>query len=502
MKLHGCALTGLVAAALSSYAGDAAACGGCFAPPAESTVVTGHRMALSVSTSQTVLWDQIQYSGNPTDFAWVLPIKPGAVIELSTDAWFEALEQGTLANVIAPPINCPNQGGGFGCGSLALAENFSGTGGGSDPHVTVLHEGTVGPYDTVTLMADQQGVLNDWLSSHGYNVDASTQPIIDAYVAEGFNFIALRLQPTKDVQQMKPVRVRTQGASAALPLRMVAAGTGPEVAITLFVISEGRYAADGFANTTVDNHFLAWDFVSNTSNFAELRSALLEQNGGATWLTAYAGERPFFTSPKDPLSGGFYGFSEDFTALNTLADVYFDKGLQNGELDALCQGVAAQFTSVASSVDRVTNPCPPGAPLDDPSCGTVAVGETDARLFVCGALDDFAAALDGLHPRDVWLTRLEANLPRALLGSDLTVSPAGEQAEVSNWHQATIAANTEGFCPSAGPPIAGLDKKGGSGGDRGMWFGAGAMGLALVGALRRLLRRRAARSEMAKGIIA
>src|SRR5687767_3298942 len=35
------------------------ACGGCFAPPpqqSESTVVTDHRMALSISSQQTVLW--------------------------------------------------------------------------------------------------------------------------------------------------------------------------------------------------------------------------------------------------------------------------------------------------------------------------------------------------------------------------------------------------------------------------------------------------------------
>ena len=69
----------LTAALLSS--GSADACGGCFAPPSTSTVVSGHRMALSISMKQTVLWDQIEYQGNPEEFSWVLPIKPGARIE-------------------------------------------------------------------------------------------------------------------------------------------------------------------------------------------------------------------------------------------------------------------------------------------------------------------------------------------------------------------------------------------------------------------------------------
>ena len=83
---------------------------------------------------------------------------------------------------------------------------------------------------------------------HGYAIDPSVKPIIDAYTAEGFDFIALRLLPGQGVQQMKPVRVVTPGMSPTLPLRMVAAGTGANVAITLFVIGEGRYEAQNFPN--------------------------------------------------------------------------------------------------------------------------------------------------------------------------------------------------------------------------------------------------------------
>jgi len=85
---------------------DARACGGCFHPEdqPETTVVTGHRMAFSISTTQTVLWDQIQYAGNPKDFAWVLPGKPGARIEVANDAWFEALDAATTTRVVAPQL--------------------------------------------------------------------------------------------------------------------------------------------------------------------------------------------------------------------------------------------------------------------------------------------------------------------------------------------------------------------------------------------------------------
>src|SRR5689334_22322053 len=85
-----------------SHSTDAQACGGCFHTAAESeiSVVTGHRMALSISPERTVLWDQIEYSGEPTDFAWVLPVGPGAYIEEANDAWFEALEAVTGTHVM------------------------------------------------------------------------------------------------------------------------------------------------------------------------------------------------------------------------------------------------------------------------------------------------------------------------------------------------------------------------------------------------------------------
>ena len=54
---------------------DAKACGGCFQPPTQTvTDITDERMLLAVSPTQTTLYDQIEYAGNPASFAWVLPI--------------------------------------------------------------------------------------------------------------------------------------------------------------------------------------------------------------------------------------------------------------------------------------------------------------------------------------------------------------------------------------------------------------------------------------------
>src|SRR5579883_595612 len=107
LAIHASIVALAAAAAVSAVDRPARACGGCFHPPRghEATVVTDHRMAFSISQTQTVLWDQIKYSGSPTDFAWVLPVKPGTQVQLSHDEFFAALDAVTQPQVNGPEPN-------------------------------------------------------------------------------------------------------------------------------------------------------------------------------------------------------------------------------------------------------------------------------------------------------------------------------------------------------------------------------------------------------------
>lgn len=455
-------------------ASDASACGGCFVPPSNPTIVSGHRMALAITPSQTVLWDQIQYSGEAGEFAWVLPVKQGAYIELSTDAWFETLDAATNVNVVAPPVSC-KQNFGFGCGADALSarssEDFGGATGGGGPVVDIVHRGTVGPYETVTLSTSTPGALNDWLEKAGFAVDPATQPTIDEYVKEGFDFIALKLQPDKDVREMKPVRVITPGAAPTLPLRMVGIGTGAEVAITLYVLAEGRWEAENFPNAQVPIDLLAWDFADSTSNYAELRKQTLAGTEGARgWVTTYARQGSLLSPVQSQLNffgNLIYATDANFNGLDTIAEAYLFQGIQNKEtaiMDVVPEeqkcvdAFAALENTAAKSSALVEDPCPLDAPPNDPTCGSVDANKIDARTFGCGGLDDLSVAMTGSHPRDMWVTRLEAVLPQAALKTDLTVKAATKQETVDHWLQARIAVNTDALCGSLSAPVVGSDK--------------------------------------------
>ena len=487
---------------------SAEACGGCFTPPAkEATVVTDHRMALSISPTQTVLWDQIRYSGDPAEFAWVLPVRAGAKLELSNDAFFTALDASSQPVVYAPQT----YGGAYGCGLTGCSSQTSADSAGAPGagQVQILSQSVVGPYETVTLRATDPGALRAWLKSHAFAIPDAIGPTIDAYVAESFDFLALRLRPDCGERAMQPVRIVTPGADATLPLRMVAAGVGARVGLTLYVISEGRYQPRNFPHALVDRTKIRWDRVQNRSNYEALTADLMAASGGRTWVAEYAGQPQLFTQYDPRYASGYQPYYRPTGTANGvtpgLADTYYSQCKASGAIQPPAStttpapGPSAKpdFTPCRNTPDAgvpgkdagPTDP-PDAAVADagDPDAGDPDGGELDASTDrdasvppdastkdagiddedaatppptsqngVCLNLDDIDTALKGLHPNDVWITRFRASLPSSTLGGgDLVLEPTRQQTPISNVYYATAyadedrgSANGDGSCVSA-----------------------------------------------------
>lgn len=282
MARLGTALLGLTTCilGLGALEGRAEACGGCFAPVDNPTVVTDHRMVMSIAQGQSTLYDQIAYTGDPASFAWVLPFSGEIQVGLSADLVFSSLDQLTQTTIVPPP-GCA--GGSFpGAGSSGTSGATSSSGG-SGGGVTVIKHEVVGPYDTVQLAATDPKALEQWLQTNNFNIPADVKPVIDTYVGEHFNFLALKLVPNKGIQDMRPVRVTTKGANMTLPLRMVAAGTGSTVGITLWVIGEGRYEPQNYGSYIIDDNDLGWDVSTARSNYTNVRAILNAKGNNAVW---------------------------------------------------------------------------------------------------------------------------------------------------------------------------------------------------------------------------
>jgi len=388
-----------VLALAATHSRDAAACGGCFVSQTENTQVSSHRMVLSVSPEETTLWDQIVYAGNPASFGWVLPIKGEVEIGLSSDAMFAALDVSTQVQIASPTINCtppPSCGGDNLAGDGAAGAGAAGSSGA--PPVEVLAHEVVGPYETVQLKSDDPQALSNWLADNGYTIPDEVAPVIAAYVAEQFNFLALKLVPGQGIDAMRPVRVTSAGSSPTLPLRMVAAGTGAVTPITLWVMGEGMYEPTNFATFLIDAEDLTWNWDTQSSNFSDLRTQRFADAGGAAWHLE-AGEPYSSYSVEDQLS-------------------YL--------------------------VEYETENSGYGGDVQSP---TVELNQDMAALF--GQLDR----------GNLWVSRLYGELSRSALSTDLQLG-ASAQTPINRFLQVTKTVGTAPACPTFPPCDDELDGDG------------------------------------------
>ena len=414
-----------VALGVLSRPDTAQACGGCFGPPGTLSTVTAHRMAFAISEERTVLWDQFAYDGSPEEFSWVLPVAPGAYLEASTQAWFDALEAMTATRVVPPPLNCAS-GSGSGCGSMQAQSIAASADRGSvgGPSVQVIDRRTVGPYETVTLRSTEGDALVSWLDDNDYVVPIDIEPVIEAYVEEGADFIALKLQPGVGVQQMTPVRVVTPSGDAILPLRMVAAGVADQVDIVLYVIGEGRYTLPDLVEVSLDEAELEFDFETNDSNYLRVRSSVLSENGGFSVLASYAQRGAFFETFNNGVVTTNGVFTQNFWQL------YFGQAAEIDQRQNTCS--FQPRAGLETSEIIVDNPESAMAP--------------NSGLFICNGYTDWAAAMIGQRPSNTWLTRLEMTLPRTALSMDCVVEKAESQRELSNLLNAQKSKNRPDSC--------------------------------------------------------
>jgi hypothetical protein len=356
-------------------------------------------MIVSISQGQTTLYDELRYSGDPESFAWVLPISGTAKIGVSSDGLFSTLEAMTQVTVIPPPQNCPTpptscyQGFGEDNAAAPSAGSSGGSGG-----VTVTAQQTVGPYETVQLSATDPAALTTWLTSHGYAVPDDIKPVIDQYVGEHFDFLALKLVPGTGIQAMRPVRVTTTGASAVLPLRMVAAGTGANVGVTLWTVAEGKYEPQNFPFFQIKEEELEWDWTTYSSNLATLRTERAAALNGRGWELESSVQFPvdqmrnYVTNGYcQPYQGGYGG------------------GGYGGGGAAPVYGGCSGGQNDYEAEDGGTGP-----------------GRTKQEVQA----DDLAALLAGI-PGNVRVTRTHASLAHASLDRDLVLSASADQALLS-----------------------------------------------------------------------
>jgi hypothetical protein len=336
---------------------QAYACGGCFQPPETVSSLTEHRMALSITDQQSTLWDQIRYTGTPSDFVWVLPIPAVGKVAVADEGFFDQLDRATAPQILPlppPQRGCPAPPPGYGYAADAGVLADMGA-------VNVYSEEAVGPYETAQIGSDDPVALETWLTAHGYNIPDSTKPVIAFYVQKKFIFVAMRLKPTVGVQQMQPVRVTFPGLLMSLPLKMVTVGAGDTLGLTLWIAADQRYHAMNYPDALIPFNSLKWSYQRNRSNYTDLFDGAMQATGGKGWVTEYAG----------PLYLYDYNGDDAATATAKLPSAIWTRLRTNATTAQLTDDLVLAPNPNAQPVDRVhqvvgsldTPPAPPPCPV-------------------------------------------------------------------------------------------------------------------------------------------
>ena len=303
-------LAGLLVAATPR---PADACGGTFCdngPQAMPVDQTGETILFVLDDTHVEAHIQIEYDSTTEAerFAWIIPVMNTPEFAVSSQQLMLNLQNATV-----PSYGFTNNrefcdaggdewggGGGWdGCdgggtgGGAATSDAAGGsgddggtTGGGTE----VITKETLGAFDIVVVESETAEDLMTWLGDNDFYQDPNATPILQEYVDEGAQFVAVRLTNGADVGEIHPISLRYEGASPCLPIRLTRIAAAEDMDIRAFFLANGRAYSSNYRH--VDINPVKLDWANLGSNYKDVVVQAIDEPlvEGHGWVTEYAGE--------------------------------------------------------------------------------------------------------------------------------------------------------------------------------------------------------------------
>ena len=296
----------------------AQACGGTFCDgptPQQPTPMpveqTGENILFVVDGTHVEAHVQIQYSGNPNRFAWVVPVPRVPEIKAGSQPLFTNLLGATVPTFATQQSFATCNGssradsGGVGCGSSDVAEDASFSGGNfpgasegqpSPPdNGAVIAQKPVGAYDTTTLGNVSAEKLIEWLKTNNFQVPDATAKLLADYVAQNYVFVAVRLTPGTSVDEIHPLVFRYEGNEPCVPLKLTAVAAKENMGVRAFFLADTRFAPLKYKHVVLNDLLFNWADVASNSNTSTPKPIAYEKLVGQAVDSPIAMGRAFVT---------------------------------------------------------------------------------------------------------------------------------------------------------------------------------------------------------------
>lgn len=278
----------IAAAALNLAPASARACGGFFCQQIPINQ-TAEQIIFHQDGDEITAAVLIQYVGLAEDFSWVVPVPGIPSLSTGSDLVFRSLEPATrpqfTLEIIEPAcfldqplIEVPAAFGNEDAGAVS-------------DDVTIVDELTVGPFDVQIVTSDDANALATWLTENGYDLTDRGPELIAPYVADGMNFVALKLQQDKGVGDLQPLIMRYQSDRPMVPLRLTAVASINNMGVIVWVLGESRAVPINYLHVEPNYTLLDWyagQFAAYAS-YQNLITMAMNEAGGRGFATDYAG---------------------------------------------------------------------------------------------------------------------------------------------------------------------------------------------------------------------
>jgi hypothetical protein len=247
---------------------------------------------------------QIQYQGDPEQFAWIVPVTAAPEILVGSQALFDNVLAATVPIITVSTRvdgDCGLLEGGFGCVSdtdcgVCGPNAFNGDGGGEgetgggfgEEGPEILDRGFAGAFEYVVLTAETVDVIVDWLDQAGYQQDPDAPPILDEYLQEDFVFVAFKLRGGTGVGEIHPIAIRYAGVEPCIPIRLTRIAAVEDMAIRAFFLGHDRVVPQNWPHVLLN--WAKFDWVAfAVQSYQDLVAAAIDEAGGRAFVTEYAG---------------------------------------------------------------------------------------------------------------------------------------------------------------------------------------------------------------------
>ncbi len=359
------------------------------------------RVAVASGPDRTTLWTSLRFDASAGPVGIVVPAPPGASLDFSSDAWFEALDDATAPRIFPPSGVSPFCPGGM--GPDHLFENTGSTG-----HTPSLKVDDLAVLDDVTA-------VSTWASQGGLDLAPDAEATLGSL--SGVRFVALRFQAPGGAALTPTLRIAMPGAPPMLPLALTRASAG-DLRVTTWLIGEQRGYVVGSTPVKLPPSSLWWEAKEKKSNYEDQRHKGLFAQGGDGTLLECAGHGPLV----DNLS-----IAEGTASIQGIVTTFFERASSYGDANVDPSSCIAQAAVVLGQPSKVAASCPRadlGVIDGVPTCKEAPTGgEIDpAKLRCGGSSDDLAVALSSLSPAEAWLTRQTLEIPSGQAGADWSLA--------------------------------------------------------------------------------